>query len=263
MLGRIFAIALNTFRESVRKRILIAIIVLVIAGNLFAIVLGEMSLHEEARVARDVGLGAISFFGGITALILGALLLYTEIQRRTIHTIICKPIERHEFVLGKYLGMTMVLTILVVLFTLAMAGLLALQGVPLSAAVAKAVVLSYVEVLVVAAIAVFFSSFSSPVLSGMFTGMIWMIGRVTPFLIELSERSDFLWIRGLTGFARYAVPNLHLYAVSGGTVDGQYVSVHRDFVTWGYVGVAGGYGVAYIVLLLVLAVLIFRQRDFA
>ena len=88
MIGRIWAIALNTFREAVRIRVLYGILVLVIGANLFAIVLGEMATNEESRVARDVGLAGISLFGSLTAIFLGVFLLYTEVQRRTIHALV-------------------------------------------------------------------------------------------------------------------------------------------------------------------------------
>ena len=161
-ISRIWAIALNTFREAARIRVLYGIVVLVIGANLFAIVLGEMSIREQARVARDVGLAGISLFGSLTAIFLGVFLLYTEVQRRTIHAIVSKPIERWEFVVGKYLGMALVLTVLVALFAVAMVAMLISQDVGVSGAVIRAIVLAWIEVLTVAAIAIFFSSFSTP-----------------------------------------------------------------------------------------------------
>ena len=135
MLGRIWAIALNTFREAARIRVLYGIVVLVVGANLLAVVLGQMSIHEEERVARDIGLAGISLFGSLTAIFLGVFLLYTEVQRRTIHAIVSKPIERWEFVVGKYLGMVLVLTILVALFGFAMVLVLAWQGGGVTAAI--------------------------------------------------------------------------------------------------------------------------------
>ena len=194
MIGRIWAIALNTFREAARIRVLYGILVLVVGANLLGIVLGEMSANEEIRVARDVGLAGISLFGSLTAIFLGVFLLYTEVQRRTIHAIVCKPIERWEFVVGKYLGMALVLTVLVVLFTVAMAGLSWMQDVPLTSAIAKAVVLAWFEVLTVTAIAIFFSSFSTPFMSGIFALAMWGLGRVTPD-IEAATRDAAGWIK--------------------------------------------------------------------
>jgi ABC-type transport system involved in multi-copper enzyme maturation permease subunit len=260
-LNRIWAIALNTFREAARIKVLYGIVVLVIGANLLAIVLGEMSIREQARVARDVGLAGISLFGSLTAIFLGVFLLYTEVQRRTIHAIVSKPIERWEFVVGKYLGMALVLTVLVALFTVAMALMLLSQHVGVSAEVLRAIVLAWCEVLTVAAIAIFFSSFSTPFLSGIFALAMWAIGRVTPD-IEAAVREGAGWIRVTARVALEIVPDIHLFSPSGRVIEGAAVSVHGDFVTWGYVAVAALHGLGWIVGLLALACLLFHRRDF-
>lgn len=263
MIGRIYAIALNTFREAIRQRVMYGILVVALGLNLFSLVLGEMSLHEEARVARDVGLGGVSLFGSITAIVLGVSLLYGEIQRRTIHTIVSKPIERYEFVLGKYLGMAATLSLLVVVFAIEMLLVLELQDVPLSARLGKALVLASFEVLVVAAIAIFFSSFSTPFLSGVFTFGFFFVGRVTPELRAAVESAKSDLIRGIAEVALKIVPDLHLFSVSGSVMEGQHVTVHGgDFVPWSYVASAGGSALLYIAMLLALAIVIFHRRDF-
>ncbi len=261
MIGRIWAIALNTFREAARIRVLYGILVVVVGVNLMTIVLGQMAAHEESRITRDVGLAGISLFGSLTAIFLGVFLLYTEVQRRTIHAIVSKPIERWEFVVGKYLGMALVLSVLVGVFALAMSGMLLWQGVGVSSAVLEAVVLSWFEVLTVAAIAIFFSSFSTPFLSGIFALAIWVLGRVTPD-IEAASKAAAPWIKTTTKIALEIVPDLHLFSVSGRTVDGDAVSVHADFVSWGYVGLSSLHGLGWIVGLLALSAMLFHRRDF-
>lgn len=262
MIGRIWAIALNTFREAARIRVLYGILVLVVGANLLAVVAGKMSMGEQARVARDFGLAGISLFGSLTAIFLGVFLLYSEIQRRTIYAIVSKPIARWEFVVGKYAGMVLVLTVLVALFAAAMAGLLALQGLAITPAVGKAIALAWCEVVTVAAIAVFFSAFSSPFLSGIFALALFAIGRVTPDLRAAVATSQDGWIRAVARGALAIVPDLHLFSVSGETVDGAAVSVHGSFVTWGYVASAAGHGLLWSAALLVIACVIFRRRDF-
>lgn len=261
-ISRIWAIALNTFREAARIRVLYGIVVLVIGANLFAIVLGEMSIREQARVARDVGLAGISLFGSLTAIFLGVFLLYTEVQRRTIHAIVSKPIERWEFVVGKYLGMALVLTVLVALFAVAMVAVLLSQDVGVSGAVVRAIVLAWGEVLTVAAIAIFFSSFSTPFLSGIFALAMWVIGRVTPD-IEAAMREGAGWIKVTARVALEIVPDIHLFSPSGRIVEDAAVSVHADFVSWSYVGIASLHGLGWIVGLLALACILFHRRDFA
>ena len=261
---RIWAIALNTFREAARIRILYGVVALVLGSDFLALVLGELSIVEQGRVAQDVGLAGISLFGSLTAIFLGVFLLYTEVQRRTIHSIVSKPLERWEFVVGKYLGMALVLSVLVALFAASIAIILGLYGAGLTASLGKALVLAWMEVLVVAALAIFFSSFSSPFLSGIFALALWALGRLTPDIRAIADKAGTLWIRTLTRLALEVVPDLHLYSISGHSLEsGDLVSVHRgDFVTWTYVGDALGHASFWIAALLVLACLIFSRRDF-
>ncbi len=261
-MNRIWAVAINTFRDAIRHRVLYGIVAVVFAINLFAIVLGEMSLHQESRVARDLGLGGVSLFGCVTAIILGVSLLYTEIKKRTIHTIVTKPIERYEFVLGKYLGMCATLSCLVLMFSGVMMLILKYQDVAINAALIKAVILAYFEVLIVAAIAVFFSSFSSPFLSGIFSFGLFALGRMTADIRALVTASDSDGIKLLSEVVLYVVPDLHIFSVSGGKVEGESVSIHGDFVSWAYMGTSVGYALIVISILLALSIAIFSRRDF-
>ncbi len=263
MTGRIWAIALNTFREAGRNKILYGVLVIVALVMLLAIALGEMSLHEEARVARDVSLAVLSLAASITAIILGVLLLYKEVERKTIHTILSKPIHRAEFVVGKYLGMAITLTAVVAFFTLAIVGLLQLTDVPFDGNMGKAVILAWLGVLVVAAIAVFFSSFSSPYLSGIFTAALFFLGRSAPELRYAAAKAKQEWIRAVAKVALWILPDLNTFNISGSDVWGEHVSVHGTFVTWGYVSSAAVYAAALVAILLIVASLIFWLRDFA
>jgi Cu-processing system permease protein len=257
MLGRIWAIALNTFREAARIKVLYGVLVLVFFANFLALVLGQMSYHEDVRVAQDIGLAGMSLFGSLTAILLGLFLLYNEVQHRTVHAIVSKPIERWEFVVGKWLGMALVLSVLVGLFALAMVLMLVFQGAGMSDALVKATLLAWVEVLTVAAIAIFFSSFSTPFLAGIFSLAMWVIGRVTPGILA-ATRAASAWIRIVARVALEIVPDVHLMSPSGrGTA-----SIHGDFVSWGYVAMASLHGLGWIVGLLALACLLFQRRDF-
>jgi Cu-processing system permease protein len=260
---RIWAIALNTFREAARIRVLYGIVVLVVGANIFALVLGEMSIREQARVARDFGLAGISLFGSLTAIFLGVFLLYTEVQRRTIHSIVSKPIERWEFVVGKYVGMALVLTVLVALFGLAMFAMVTFQGAGVTPAILRALVLAWLEVLTVAAIAIFFSSFSSPFLSGIFALAMWIIGRLTPDIKAAANEAESGWIEWTARVAMEIVPDIHLFSPSGRTVDGASVSVHADFVSWSYVGISSLHALGWICGLLLIACVLFHRRDFS
>jgi ABC-type transport system involved in multi-copper enzyme maturation permease subunit len=257
-----WAIAVNSFREAIRNKVLYGIAVMAVILTILGAAIGSMSLHEDARVARDVSVAGISFFGMVTAVYLGVSMLYAEIQKKTIHTILAKPIERYEFVLGKYLGMVITLTIMTAVFAAALYVQLTVQDAPLTPAVVKAVVLGFGEVLVVAAVAVFFSAFSSPFLSGIFTVLLWLLGRWSDEIADAASHASWAEARVVAGAALRVIPDLHLFSISGSELDGQHISVHGSFVTWGYVGHAAAYALSWIAVLLVLASLIFRRRDF-
>ena len=102
--SRVYAIAINTFREAVRDRVLYGVLGFACAILLFTLALAELSVHEQARVVSDVGLASISLFSVVVAIFLGSSLLYKEIERKTLYVILPKPVRRAEFLLGKYFG---------------------------------------------------------------------------------------------------------------------------------------------------------------
>jgi Cu-processing system permease protein len=264
---RVWALALNTFREAVRNKVLYVLL-------LFAVVLlgltyffSQGALHEQLRVIRDVGLVGIELVGALIAIFIGVNLVYKELDRKTVFALIPKPIHRWEFVLGKYAGMLLTLAVLMGIMTLTLFGVLGLAAAVFSgdndsSAIVRAVVLIFGEVAVITAVAVLFSSFSSPILSGALTLGIFVVGHFTPELRELIVKVESTPLRlALRGGMRL-FPDLHLFYVSGSMVGGHHVSVNGTYVDWAYVAVAGGYGALYIAVAIVLAMIIFSRRDF-
>jgi ABC-type transport system involved in multi-copper enzyme maturation permease subunit len=263
----IYAIGLNTFREAIRNKILYALLLFAVLLILSALAFAQLSLHEEARITRDLGLGGIELFGALIAIFVGVNLVYKELERKTVFAIIPKPIHRWQFILGKFLGMAVTLAILMAImgaFLFAALGIQSLAGVndafDGAGGVARAIVLLFGEVVVVTAIAVMFSSFSTPFLSGMLTFGLWIIGHFTPEARELiAKLSDGQAV--LDALLRI-VPDLHLFYVSGSMLGGRVVSVHGDYVDWSYVATASAYGAFYAGCALALAMLLFARRDF-
>jgi ABC-type transport system involved in multi-copper enzyme maturation permease subunit len=258
---RIWAIARNTFREAVRNKILYSLLFFAVVIILSALAVGQLSLHEEIRMTRDVGLYGIDAFGVIIAIFVGVNLLYKELDLKTVYTILPKPIYRWEFVLGKWLGMLLTLAVQVGVMALVLAGTLALQGARFDEPMWKAVWLLYVNVMVVTSVAVLFSAFSSPFLSGFFALGVFVVGRSVPEIQALASR--------MGGSARTVIdavvavlPNLHLFYPSGAIIGADKVSVHATFVGGRYIGWTTAYGVGYSLAVLLLAMLIFRKRDF-
>src|SRR5688500_6143571 len=142
-----------------------------------SIVLGQLSLHEEVRVIKDLGLAGLSFVSVVIALFLGVNLLSKELDRKTVYFVVPKPLHRWEFVLGKYIGLTTTLLLLVAMMSLTLALFVTVQGGHHGVTLLRAEVLVVCELVLLTAIAMLFSSFSSPYLSAMFTAALWVIGR--------------------------------------------------------------------------------------
>ncbi len=262
VLGRVWAVALTTFREAIRNRVLYVLVAFAVGLMAFSLVLGELSLHEEVRVVKDLGLAGISLFGVIMALFLGVNLLSKELERKTVYFIIPKPLARWEFLLGKYLGLAGTLAVLVVSMSLVLAGFVWSRGGELGTLMVRAEILVLLELLLLTAVAMFFSSFSSPYLSAMFAAGLWVAGRSSPELRAFADgklagtpAADVLAV------VTRVVPDFHLYYISGSNLGGAHVSIHESFVTWTYVATSLGYALAYIAGALVLAALIFARRD--
>jgi Cu-processing system permease protein len=262
-LGRMWAIALNTFREAVRNKVLAILVLFAIALMAFSLVLGQLSLHEEIRIIKDLGLAGISIFGVIISLFLGVNLLSKELDRKTVYAVIPKPLHRHEFLLGKYLGMVVTMTALVGLMSLVLAGFLLVQGGQHGVLMLRAEVLVLLELLLLMAVAMLFSSFSSPWLSAMFAGSLWVIGRNSAELEAFATgKLDGSPGGRLLELLLELMPDFHMFFVSGANFDETVVSVHDSFVSWAYVGTAAAYAALYGGLCLFVAVLLFRRRDF-
>ncbi len=262
---RVVAIAINTFREAVRNKILYVLLFFAVLIIGSALGLGQLSLTEQVRVTRDVGLGGIALFGVLIALFVGVNLVYKEIDRKTVFALIPKPMHRWEFILGKYLGMVATLAVQVAIMAVVLFAVLLAQGSAVAdeGAVVRALTLLFVEIMIVTAVAVLFSSFTTPLLSALFGFGVFIAGRSTPELREIISRAQEPTTRRVLGAVVHVLPDLNLYYVSGSMVDGHAVSVSGPrFVEWSYVAMAAGYGAAYIAVLLLAAMLIFSRRDF-
>ena len=257
-LARVWAVALNTFREAMRNRVLAVLVLFAVALMGFSLVLGELSLHEEVRVIKDLGLAGISFVGILIALFLGVNLLSKELDRKTVFFVIPKPLHRWEFLLGKFVGLAVTLALLTGLMAAVLAGFVVSNGGTHGVAMLRAEILILLELMLLTTVAMLFSAFSSPYLSAMFTGSLWVIGRNTPELSAFAGgKLEGTPLGAILEGVAAAVPDFHLFYISGGNLEGNIVSVHEGFVSWSYVAQAAGYAGLYGGACLLLAVALF------
>lgn len=258
----ILTIGLNTFREAIRNKVLYSLLFFAIVVIAAALAFGALSVHEEVRLTTDLGLGGMSLFSVIIAIFVGINLLYKELERKTIYSIVSKPIRRYQVVLGKFVGMVLTLAVLVAIMTAVLVGVIHFQGGEVGAALFKMVTLIFLEVVVVTAVAVLFSSFSTPFLSGMFTMGVFVLGRSVPDIRLASAKIESPALSGILDTISLVVPNLKTFFITGADIGKNHVSIHGDFPGWAYVGNAAGYAALTVGLVLLLAIFLFSRRDF-
>ncbi len=258
MIWRIVTIARNAFREAVRDRVLYNLVLFVLLLTAGAIFLGELSGGQEAKIIVDLGLSSVLLFGVFIAIFVGVGLVHKEIERRTIYAILSKPIGRGEFLLGKYLGLC--LTLLVNVFVMGAGVSLALLYVkrgwdPLVVSIWPAVLLIYMELAILTAVALLFSSFSSPALSALLTFLVFIAGHFSADLKAFAASLGGAAARWFFTSLYYILPNLSNYSVITPAAHG-YVPTASALL------VSLLYATLYATVILAIGTLVFSQRNF-
>lgn len=255
-LPRILTIARNAFREAVRDRVLYNLIVFVLLITASAIFLGELAGGQQARVIVNLGLSAILIFGTFISIFVGVSLVWKEIEKRTVYSIFSKPVGRGEFIVGKYLGLCLTLLVNVAIMGLGISlALLYTGGGQLAANIWGAVLLIYLELTVVTAVAILFSSFSTPALSALLSFLVFVIGHFSPSLRDLAEAMGSKAAIVFFNAVYYVLPNLANFSFIVNTANGNVPPAPM---------LAGAvlYAVMYNVILLTVTGAIFSRRNF-
>ena len=255
---RISAIARNAFREAVRDRVLYNLVLFVLLLTAASIFIGELSGGQERKVIVDLGLSAMLLFGMFIAIFVGVGLVYKEIERRTIYAVFSKPVGRGEFLVGKYLGLclTLLVNVLVMGVGVSLALLYISRGWdPLIPTIWPAVLLIYLELMLLTAIALLFSSFSSPALSALLTFLIFVIGHFSADFKILASALGSTGARWFFTALYYLLPNLANYSFIT-------PAAHGRTPTAGFVFATALYALVYITVVLAAATLVFSRRNF-
>ena len=255
---RITSIARNTFREAVRDRVLYNLVVFVLLLTGAAVFIGELSGGQERKIIVDLGLSAMLLFGVFISIFVGVGLVYKEIERRTVYAIFAKPVGRGEFLIGKYLGLC--LTLLVNVIVMGAGVSLALLYVsrgwdPLALSIWPAILLIYVELMILTGVALLFSCFSSPALSALLTFFVFIIGHFSADLKGLATSLGSTVARVFFKSIYYLLPNLANYSFITPAAHGQVPAAVS-------VGAALLYALLYIAVILAATTLIFSRRNF-
>lgn len=251
---RVLAVAHNTFREAVRDKVLYVLVFFALATLLGSKALGWISIGQEIKIVKDFSLASVSVFGVLIAIFVGTSLVYKEIDKRTVYTILCRPMARYEFVLGKYFGMAALLGVVTAVMGAVGAGYTALLGGAIDATYGYAVLLTYWELLMVTAFATLFSSLTSPILGAIIVFCIYVVGHATTILIDLPAHFDGTTAKKVLEAVYYVVPNFSNFNIRAEAANN--VAVPFEYVAW-----AMAYGAVYSAMLLALAAIAFENKD--
>jgi ABC-type transport system involved in multi-copper enzyme maturation permease subunit len=328
MLQRIATVALNAYREAVRARILLGLTGVAFAVAFYSLVVGAFTLNDAPRVVADLGSTAISVFSIAVAILIGATSLHRELEMKTILPILARPVRRSEYLVGKYLGIMLVVLVfvmaeagLVLMMSAAMGGrslrlvlgvsglllgllaasvgaryprawLARLRGaqepseaphwattfgpIPWSAAllVAGAVLasvspqdrslilassaLTLLEVMIIAAVATLFSSFSTPFLSALLTVGVLLVGRNADSMARLPQKFFGPAVHEAGKVMAKIVPNLHVYVPARPLLTGEALEADLPLYLARALVQTGGWTLG----LLAVASFVFARRDF-
>ena len=256
MNGRIASIAYNTFREAVRDRVLYNLIAFALLLSAAAIFIGQISIEIERLVVINLGLTAVSLFGVIIAIFVGIGLVSKEIEKRTLYTVLSRPVRRWEFIVGKFFGLAGTLVVNTFFMAIGVFGALLYVAHRFSGpdvSILAALYFIILEFLIICALALLFSSFSSPLLSAVFAFSLFVIGSFADDLrgFATMTHGTTRWIA--TGVA-YLVPNFSALNVISAVA-------HQQPIGWQLIVQNTLYALLYATMALSGAVLIFDRRN--
>jgi ABC-type transport system involved in multi-copper enzyme maturation permease subunit len=256
--GRVLVVATNVFREVIRDRVLYLIGLFAGVLLLSSVLLPEVAANNQNKMLVDVGLAAISVAGLIVAIFVGTGLINKEIEKRTVFVLAAKPLTPSEFVLGKHIGLSMVLTVMVGAMAAIYMGLLTVQQIPFPMeSIAIATAFMILELMVIVAVALLFGVFTSSLLATILTFAVYLVGHLSRDLIVLTNLSDNPRLERMFEITYMVLPDLSRLDFKNEAVYGMEL-LPKPLELAG----DAAYGVLYMVLLLAIATIIFMRREF-
>jgi ABC-type transport system involved in multi-copper enzyme maturation permease subunit len=252
---KLWAVALNTCREAVRNKILYSVVFFAVILLGISAFFGSVTIGDRVKVIKDFGLFSLSFFGAIITILSGTTLLNKELKQKTVYNILSKPIERWQFIAGKFLGIWMTVSLLTLLMGLGLTGFCAAFEGRFDPLLLQGTAFCILELMIVAAVTIFFSSLVVTItLSGMFTLGAYIAGKSVEYLVYFTRDGENRALVALVRAAELVLPDLSLFNLSNQLVYG----VPATLAQFNY---GAAYAAAYSVVMVGLASLIFDRRE--
>jgi ABC-type Na+ efflux pump permease subunit len=251
-MSRIAAVAFNTYRETVRERVLYNLLFFAILMTLSGLLLGELSIRQDLKILKDIGLASMDLFGTLIAIFIGVGLVNKEIERRSLYPLLAKPLSRDEFFVGKFLGLCFTLLVNLAVMT---AGLWLTLAVTrrADAHLLRGIYPIYLGLVLVVALALLFSTLTSPALAAVCTVGVIVAGRFSDVIRNMRDVAPDVphWLP--TGLY-YLLPNFRNFDFKDRVAYGDQVSAQA--LLW-----VTAYAAAYAGVLILLGLAAFRRRD--
>ena len=256
-MNRVAAIAVYTFKESVRERVLYTLLIFAILMIGAGLILGSVSVGINEVALVNLGLSAISVFGLLIAVFIGISLVWKEVERRTLYNVLSKPVARAEFILGKFFGLVLTLAVNTAVMTAGFYLLLWCEKGRITAAdraPLEAIYFILLQLMLVVGVALLFSTISSPALSAVFTLSLYVIGNLLDDVRSFGEQSGSAALRGLLRAVSVVLPDFGAFSDIAPAAHGELVA-GREILSHSI------YAVLYTAVLLSATILIFERRD--
>ena len=258
----ILSIASTTVGEAIRRKVLLIILFIGVLFMFVAPGLGVLSTRSETTVLKSVMLGIIQLTAAVIAIVLTVYMIPNEVERRTIYTILSKPVQRWQFLVGKYLGAVAALGLMMLLMSIVLVGVFIVQqglNVANIADLLKGPMMYFVQMSLLAALAIFFSTFVSPLVNFFLSGGIYLLGTVfNPFFTTMQENPNTPGIaKVFATIVNSILPNFSNYNVQNPLINAGSTIQNENL----YYIQTIGYGIAYIVALLIAGIVVFDRRE--
>lgn len=254
-MNQVVAIAVNTFKETIRDRVLAVIVVFALLMIVGGIWLGSISLGQQGRMMQDFGLVAVTAFGLIVAVFVAAGLVHKEVEKRTVFVLFSKPVSRAAFITGKFIGLCGTMGLVLAGMGGFLFLLVWLVAGDLSGMILVAVLMIYVQLLAIIAVTIFFSTLGSAILASVLGICVFVAGQLSHNVLSLTRLGHNAVTEGLSWIVYVIIPNFSAVDVKAGVVG-------ESTLAWSQIGLWTAYLLAYVVVVLALATLVFRRKEF-
>ena len=249
------AVALNTFRESVRERVLVVAVLFgaILMGS--SVFLSPLAVGAKQKIVMDVGLAAISIVGVLVAVFLGSALVHKEVDREAIYLVLTRPVSRCAYLVGKLAGVVTAVSCMFIIMTAIMIGAIMLGSGALRPAVFACLYLSLLETIVISSLVMFFSTFTTPMLSAFFTLCMFAAGSLSGDLRIFASKFGGAGMKAVASVFYYLLPNLKVFNL-------RHEAVHDLPFQGTDCLLATLYAAVYSAVVMYFACLAFRRREF-